>query len=404
MLSRGKSIACLLLLLLHLIIAFMWTVSATAITTYNVVNFGAMPDGESNNNVTAEAFLTAWAVACNSTGPTSIYVPPGIYMIGTPIRFNGQSCKSDSITILIHGTLVAPPADLGRSWILFERVNRLSIYGGTIDAQGSWLWACKASKNDSCHSSGSTSSSLEFSHSKNVIVRGLTSLNSQLTHIVIFGCNNFKLHGLKVSAPGNSPNTDGIHISYSSNITVLNSNIGTGDDCISVGPKTDSLWIENIACGPGHGISIGSLGGKIEVGGVKNVTVRTAKFTGTENGVRIKTWAEEGKGLVRDVVFEHITMLNVQNPIVIDQKYCPGHNCPNQSSGIEISDVTYQDIHGTSSREVAVRFDCSDENPCSRIILQDIDLMYGEKMAQSSCSNVDGTASGVVVPSSCLSS
>lgn len=73
-------------------------------------------------------------------------------------------------------------------------------------------------------------------------------------HILVDSCENVKLQGVKVSAPGNSPNTDGIHVQYSSRVTIMNSRIGTGDDCISIGPGTSNLWIENIACGPGHGI------------------------------------------------------------------------------------------------------------------------------------------------------
>lgn len=95
---------------------------------------------------------------------------------------------------------------------------------------------------------------LEFSNSNNIAINGLTSLNSQMFHIVINGCNNVKAQGVTVSAPGSSPNTDGIHVSSSSDVTIINSRIGTGDDCVSIGPGANNLWIENVVCGPGHGI------------------------------------------------------------------------------------------------------------------------------------------------------
>lgn len=93
-----------------------------------------------------------------------------------------------------------------------------------------------------------------ISNSKDVAINGLTSLNSQMFHIVINGCDNVELQGVKVLAPGNSPNTDGIHVQLTTGVTILNSKISTGDDCISIGPGTSNLWIENVACGPGHGI------------------------------------------------------------------------------------------------------------------------------------------------------
>lgn len=66
---------------------------------------------------------------------------------------------------------------------------------------------------------------------------------------------------------------------------------------------------------------------------MENVTVNTAVFTGTENGLRIKTWGRPSQGFVKGVVFEHAVMQNVQNPIIIDQNYCPGdRGCPDQVS------------------------------------------------------------------------
>lgn len=69
---------------------------------------------------------------------------------------------------------------------------------------------------------------------------------------------------------------------------------------------------------------------------------------------------------------------------------------------MKIDDVTYQDIHGTSATEVAVKFDCSKKNPCSGIRLEDVKLTYKNKPAKSSCVNADGTTLGLLDPTSCL--
>ncbi|KAE8711635.1 Polygalacturonase [Hibiscus syriacus] len=166
---------------------------------------------------------------------------------------------------------------------------------------------------------------LSFSKSKNIVVVGLT-LNSQMFHIIINGCQIVKLQGVSIIAAGNSPNTDGIHVQLSSGVTVLNSRIQTGDDCILIGPGATNLWMEKSHVAP---VTHWSLGKDQNEAGVQNVT-------------------------------------NVENPIVIHQNYCPGNkNCPDQVSGVKVSDVTYQDIHGTSVTEVAVNFDCSSKHPCS---------------------------------------
>lgn len=76
--------------------------------------------------------------------------------------------------------------------------------------------------------------------------------------------------------------------------------------------------------------SIGSLAKDMDEAGVQNVTVKNAVFIGTQNGLRIKSWARPSNGFVQRVCFLRAIMKNVQNPIVIDQSYCPHNICPTQ--------------------------------------------------------------------------
>lgn len=64
--------------------------------------------------------------------------------------------------------------------------------------------------------------------------------------------------------------------------------------------------------------------------------------------------------------------------------------------------MTYEDIHGTSATAVAVKFDCSKMNPCDDIRLEKVNLTYRNEAAAAYCVNAAGTASGMVVPTSCL--
>ncbi|KAJ8439384.1 hypothetical protein Cgig2_021798 [Carnegiea gigantea] len=372
-------------------------------TNHNVATFGAKPDGETDSS---KAFLAAWSSACSTPARATIVVPPGQFMVRTPIIFSGQGCKSGGITFLMKGTIVGPvdfrvlAGSGGSTWVLFRDVNGITISGGVFDGRGAGLWACKRSGKGGCPDGVTT---LGFSNSMNIIVNGVTSLNSQLYHIVVNGCKNVKIQGVRVLASGASPNTDGIHVQLSTSVTILNSNIGTGDDCISIGEGTTNLWIEGIACGPGHGISIGSLGKDLNEQGVQNVTVRSATFIGTENGVRIKSWARPSNGFVRNIVFQHLTMVNAQHPIIIDQKYCPDNKgCPKQVSGVRISDITYEDIHGTSATPIAMNFDCSSKYHCTNIKLEGINLTFNKKATSSFCVNAGGSTYGIVQPKSCL--
>nr|XP_043610376.1 polygalacturonase-like [Erigeron canadensis] len=387
----------LLLSLLATLIFITTTVSA--VISYNVKSLGARPDGRSDSS---KAFMAAWLGACGSAKAATFYVPNGKYLVG-PLIFSGP-CKNGAITVRIDGTLVAPSNYfvLGNAqyWLRFRSVNGVTIVGGTLDALGGNLWACK-SRSKSCPQ-GATS--LQIYNSNNVLVYGLTSINSQMFHVVVNGCNNVALVGMNVVAPSNSPNTDGIHVQLSTGVTILNSKIGTGDDCVSIGPGARNLWIEGVTCGPGHGISIGSLGNNLNEQGVQNVTVKRVTFRETDNGLRIKAWAKPSNGFVNGVLFQNAIMINVDNPIVIDQNYCPGgKNCPRQGSGVKISNVRYQDVHGTSATKVAVKFDCSKKNPCRGITMQDVNLSFKTQLAASSyCANAVGRTSGVMKPTGCF--
>ncbi|KAH0773907.1 hypothetical protein KY290_011044 [Solanum tuberosum] len=137
--------------------------------------------------------------------------------------------------------------------------------------------------------------------------------------------------------------------------------------------------------------------------GVQNVTVKTSSFTGTENGVRVKTWTRPSNGFVRNVLFQHVVVNNIENPIIIDQNYGPGcGNCLEQGLDIKVSDITYEDVHGTSAIEVAVKFDCSKTNPSNGIKLFDVKLSYKDHLPKATCVNAGGMASGLQQPTSCL--
>jgi polygalacturonase len=96
--------------------------------------------------------------------------------------------------------------------------------------------------------------SLKVLNSRDVVISGLTSVDSELYHVVVDGCEGVTVQDVQIVAPGSSPNTDGIHVQASSQVTVTRTSIQTGDDCVSVGPGTTNLRVEHVSCGPGHGI------------------------------------------------------------------------------------------------------------------------------------------------------
>lgn len=76
---------------------------------------------------------------------------------------------------------------------------------------------------------------LTFYNLKNLNVKNLRVRNAQQIQISIEKCNNVDVKNVEISAPDDSPNTDGIHITNTQNIRVSNSDIGTGNDPYIIG-------------------------------------------------------------------------------------------------------------------------------------------------------------------------
>lgn len=163
---------------------------------------------------------------------------------------------------------------------------------------------------------------LKFSAINNATIRNIKSVNSKFFHFIVHESENMTFDNVTLIAPESSSNTDGIHISKSTNINIFNSTMSIGDDCISMGHGSKNINITNVKCGPGHGISIRSLGQDPKELNVTKIMVRDSIFKNTKNGVRIKSWSTPNPSMVTKVLFINLQMENVENAIIIDQNYC----------------------------------------------------------------------------------
>ncbi|KAI3995834.1 hypothetical protein MKX01_020369 [Papaver californicum] len=350
---------------------------------FNVMTFGAIGDGIADDY---QAFVDAWTRMCNTPGTNAILlVPKGRMFLLSGISFNGP-CKLEKPFVKVDGVIIAPVRDgwAGRPtdrWIEFNNVDRLTIYGsGQIDGQGSTWWSLQDKNRPSA---------LTLANCNGCQLSWLNHVNSQRNHISIAGCNNVVISHVNITAPEDSHNTDGIDISSSQNIRIENSFIGTGDDCVAINGGCKFINITDVNCGPGHGISIGSLGANGREETVEGVYVQNVHFTRTMNGARIKTW-EGGHGFARKISFDQITLVEVYNPIVIDQHYFTDHRVQ-ETSAVAISDVTFSGITGTSTNTIVININCSAVTPCTSIAMDNINIQSTRSEASSYCVNARGT-------------
>ncbi|KAF3789939.1 hypothetical protein EJ110_NYTH05497 [Nymphaea thermarum] len=235
--------------------------STDGAATYNVLSYGAKANGATDNSA---AFLKAWSTVCaQSDAVVTMYVPSGSFLLH-PTLFTGP-CKSKSTVVQIDGNLVASSDynlyGAAGYWLKFKNVQGLTFQGGQLDAKGSSLWEWKAQKTN-CPDGAR---SLVCNDAKDIKLKGFTSINSELFNIVIDTSSNVQVDGLNIQSAATSHNTDEIHVEQSSGVTISNTYIKTGDDCISIGQGTQNLWIEKVTCGrisasaPYQGISMANV-------------------------------------------------------------------------------------------------------------------------------------------------
>ena len=165
-----------------------------------------------------------------------------------------------------------------------------------------------------------------FDHCKHVSLTGVTVRNSPFWQVVPYYSDDVVIRNIRVTATLPSPNTDAIDPFSSSNVVIDHVYADTGDDDVAIksglanSPGGDepskNITITDCTFEHGHGVSIGS-----EIaGGAQNIRVERVKFTGTDNGIRIKANRDRGAD-VSNIVYKDITMVGVKNPILITEYY-----------------------------------------------------------------------------------
>ncbi len=173
---------------------------------------------------------------------------------------------------------------------------------------------------------------IQFLECKNIIIEGITIVNSPFWTINPEGCDNIVVHNVTINNPSKNPkghNTDGINPSSCSNVRISNCFISVGDDCITIksgrdqdgrnyGRPCENLTITNCVMLSGHG---GVVIGSEMSGGVKKVAISNCVFNGTDAGIRLKASRGRG-GVVEEIRVDNIVMNNIQkNAFIFDLFY-----------------------------------------------------------------------------------
>ncbi|EJT98772.1 hypothetical protein DACRYDRAFT_118552 [Dacryopinax primogenitus] len=141
-------------------------------------------------------------------------------------------------------------------------------------------------------------------------------------------------------------NTDGFDVASSTDMLITNNLVYNQDDCIAI-TSGGGLVATNMYCSGGHGLSIGSIGGKSN-NTVDGVVFSNSKVLNSQNGARIKCNSGTA-GVVNNVTYENIQVSNISDyGIDIQQDYLNGGPTGIPTAGVNITNITMTNIHGTA--------------------------------------------------------
>nr|XP_011468273.1 PREDICTED: polygalacturonase At1g48100 isoform X2 [Fragaria vesca subsp. vesca] len=214
---------------------------------YNVLDYGAKGDGKADDT---KAFVAAWAAACKVQAST-VTVPSGSVFLVKPISFSGPNCQPH-IVFQLDGKIIAPTGAGAwgsglLQWLEFTKLQRLTIRGkGVIDGQGAVWWNDSPTYNPTDETADNSTedstvdsyngkmpstkpTALRFYGSNGVTVTGITIQNSPQAHLKFDSCTNVQVSAVTISSPGDSPNTDGIHLQNSQDVAISGASLACGN-------------------------------------------------------------------------------------------------------------------------------------------------------------------------------
>ncbi|KAL3425391.1 polygalacturonase [Phlyctema vagabunda] len=285
--------------------------------------------------------------------------------------------------------------------------NDVNIYGGgTLDGNGQVWYDAYAANIYTLRPVLIGVDGLHNSIISNLVLR----YSPQYYHFIANSTNvvfdNLNIAGGSVSK-NPAKNTDGWDTYRSSDITIQNSVVNNGDDCVSFKPNSTGIIVQNMVCTGSHGISVGSLGqyvGSYDI--VEDVYVYNISMHNATDGARIKVWPNSatalsgdlqgggGDGRVNNITYDTMYIDNVDYAIEVDQ--CYGQKnltlCLQYPSPLTITDVLFTNFYGKASAKYTPQigtFACSSTTACSNIVATNITVLGATGKDEAYCLNVN---------------
>lgn len=344
--------------------------SATAVSGYN---------GTSTTcTVTAAADVSSAVASCTAIELADLTLPPSVTLDLTGLQ--------PSASVVFSGTTsfgYTPDEDFDPIVVSGSYITITGAPGSVIDGNGSAYW-------DGLGSNGGTVKPDHFFVVKNTDHATISDLYIQNwpTHLFYMTGNEFLsvsdlvLNNTAGDAPNDisdglaaAHNSDGFDIGASDYVTLSGITVYNQDDCVAVTSGTH-ITVSDMYCSGGHGLSIGSIGGKSN-NTVDSVVFADSVVVNSQNGVRIKTNSGT-TGSVTNITYRNITMSNISDyGLDVQQDYLNGGPTGEPTNGVNITGITFEDVSGTVTSDAYNYYILCGEGSCADFTFTNVDISGG---------------------------
>jgi polygalacturonase len=337
-------------------------VDAGFAAVFNVRQHGAAGDG-----LTLDTGALQFVIdLCAQQGGGTVYLPAGRYLTGSLFLRSNITLYLDAGALIlgsenpadypvIHSRWEGMHQDTYAPLIGGNSLQNIAVIGrGTIDGRGAVWWKAKE-ENTLAHPRPRL---ISFSDCTNVLIEGITAINSPSWTVNPVHCQNVNIHAITIINPADSPNTDGINPDSCRLVRISDCYVSVGDDCITIKSGTEherpdrsapcrDITITNCTLERGHG---GVVIGSEMSGGVKNVVISNCVLIGTDRGIRIKSRRGRG-GTIEDIRVTNLIMDGVLCPFTMNLYYHIG-----ERGNVNISDKNPRSVNDGTPRIRRIHF------------------------------------------------
>jgi len=314
----------------HLLFICIIIISQDALLSqdYNIIDFGAIPDGITLNTSKIQSAIDA----AHEHGGGRVVVPTGYFLSGSIVLKSGVELHLLEDAVLLGSTDPGQYIKLNRwkALVMADSQNNIAITGqGEIDGQGRRL----ALHIDSLFYAGQIDSAdymlverrpkwylrpqlIEFVQCENIQVRNVTLKNAACWVQTYDQCAYVILDSVQVDSDAYW-NNDGIDIQDCHKVRITNCMINSADDGICLKSQSpdhycDSIYIADCTV---RSSSSAIKFGTVSHGGFRNVTIENIKVYDTFRSV-VAIECVDG-GILENILVDNIQAVNTGNAIFI---------------------------------------------------------------------------------------